>query len=456
MILIKVLSIILILPSLFVVQKLIQKKDLNFFDLLLVFNTLYFAIIPLKSNEVVYSSLGRLSDRTSIFVFLYLLFFFVSLLIASKLMVIESNSPLNVTRFLKNLSRIKASPFFKILLIFLPIFSLIYYVPQVSIFDSYGEIQQSKLDISYAQSSMVKFFATIFNLGITIVIVLFFQGIKKKKYDIFITVSLLLFLINLLLLPRRTLLVFFLFAAIVFYSTNRELINRKLMMYAFFFAAFMYFVYFPFYNIIRRSPVAVNMQAPISSITAIYDYGITRFSDAKEDASKLTDSRALGLYRALYWLVEYDSDKDITWGRITLAAIDHAIPKVINPGKGLGSEILLEQRMNRDKDSADSILLLALADYSLLGGIITLFIYLFVYKIWFFMARCSEFFFGKTIVSLYVVFFLFHTAFSIEGKLDAMLSRTIHFILIIILIVLIHKLNFIKILAVNKNNVGNN
>ncbi|MBD0850778.1 hypothetical protein [Maribacter arenosus] len=446
MLLIKVLSLILIFPSLFVVHKLIQKKDLNFFDLLLIFNTLYFAIIPLKSNEVVFDSIGRLSERTSIFVFIYLLFFFVSLLIASNLSIKESDSPLNVTRFLKNLYELKVTLYFKILLIILPIFSLIYYVPQVSIISAFGEIQDTNANISYEQSSMVKFFGTIFKLGITITIVLFFQIIKKKKFDVLIAISLLLFLVNLLLLPRRTLLVFFLFAAIVFYSTNRELINKKMMMYALGFAAFMYFIYFPFYNIIRHSPVKVDLQDPISSISEIYDYGITSFSDADKNSSVRTDDRALGLYRAVYWLMDYDSEKEITWGRITLAAIDHAIPKVVNPSKGQGSEILLQERMNTKKDSADSVLLLALADYSMFGGIFTVIVYLLVYKIWFLIAGCSEFFFGKTIVSLYIVFFLFDTAFSIERKLDGILANTVSYFLVIVVIVLVHRLNFITLL----------
>tara|TARA_R110002167_G_scaffold84156_11_gene228757 strand:+ start:4144 stop:5496 length:1353 start_codon:yes stop_codon:yes gene_type:complete len=450
MVLIKILSIFLLLPSLFVLNKLVKKKDLNFFDLLIVFNTLYFVIIPLKSNKSVFDSIGRITESTSILVFFYLLFFFISLLIASRFVGMEVNSPINLTYYIKNYPKLKGSLFFKVFLIVLPIFSIIYYVPQISMISAFDEIQDASSNISYEQSSLIKFFATIFKIGLVVVITMFIQNIKEKKYDILIIISLLLFLINLLLLSRRELLLFFLFGAIIFYSYNRDLINRKLMLFAVVLGVFLYFIYFPFYNIIRFSPVEFNIKNPTSSIAAIYDYGIDSFGDAKESASERTDSRALGLYRAIYWLTEYDTDSDITWGGITLSAIDHAIPKVINPKKGLGSELILQDRMHTAYDSADSVLLLALADYSMLGAVFTALIYFLVYKIMFFISRSSEFFFGKTIISLYLVFFLFSLAFDTEQKLDGMLANMVAYILVIVLIVLVHRLNFIRMAQIEE------
>ena len=445
MTLIKIFSLILLLPSIFFVTKLIKKEDLNFFDFLLIFNTLYFVIIPLKSNQVVFDSIGRLSKETSFTVFLYLFFFFISLLIASYYLNNKSYTVLNITKYLKNYPTVNLSFSLNIILIVIPIFSLLYYVPKISVIDSFSEIRENSANVSYEASSMVKLFSSIFSVSLIIALLIFFQNIKKKKFQVSNVISLLIFLVNLLLLSRRQLLLYFVFAAILLYSFNRELINKKFIFYVFSFGMFMYFIYFPFYNIIRRTPVEFKLSSPIVSIIGIYEYGVNSFEESREDSAESTDSRAIGLYRALYWLARSDSEDDITWGAITLAAIDHAIPRIINPGKGLGSEELLQRRMNTSNDSADSILLLAFADYSILGSIITLLIYYLVYRIWLLISNVYKFSFGTSILSFYFVFFLFRMTFSIEQKLDGILADTVAYILIGAIIVSLHKLKMIKL-----------
>lgn len=445
MTLIKILSLILLLPSIFVVTKVFNKKDLNFFDFLLIFNTLYFVLIPLKSNQIVFDSIGRISAETSLIVFFYLFLFFISLLIASYYLNNNALTPLNITNYLKNYPTVNLSLGFYIVLIAIPIFSILYYVPKISVIDSFSEIRENNTNVSYEASSMVKFFSSIFSVSLIVALLIFFQNIKKKNFQILNLISLVIFLVNLLLLSRRQLLLYFLFAAILLYSFNRELINKKLIFYVCSFGMFMYFIYFPFYNIIRRTPVEFKFSSPITSIIGIYEYGVNNFEESREDSAESTDSRAIGLYRALYWLARSDSENDITWGTITLAAIDHAIPRIINPGKGLGSEGILQRRMNTSNDSADSILLLAFADYSILGSIITLLIYYLVYRIWLLISKGYKFSFGPSIVSFYFVFFLFRMTFSIEQKLDGILADTVAYILVSALIVSLHKLKMIKL-----------
>ncbi|MGS0526302.1 hypothetical protein ACU8V7_15195 [Zobellia nedashkovskayae] len=118
------------------------------------------------------------------------------------------------------------------------------------------------------------------------------------------------------------------------------------------------------------------------------------------------------------------------------------------------SEKILEKRQHTNKDSADSILLITLADFSMLGSVIAVLIYFLIYKLWFFISKSSEFFFGKTMVSLYVVYFLFNLSFGTEKRLDAILADTVAYCLAIAIIILVHKMNFLKIL--NGNETTNN
>ncbi|MBA6315440.1 hypothetical protein [Cellulophaga baltica] len=445
MVLIKILSLLLLLPSLYSIRKLIEKKELNFFDFLLLFSSLYFAIIPLKSNQEVFDSIGLITRDNSLFVFYYLLFYFLLLAFLSTQIKENNKTAINITQFLKNYPDINASLILKILLIVLPIFSITYYVPQMSIISAFSEIRDANSDASYEQSSMVKYFGTIFKLGLIITLKLFFQKKQGKKVDVLILTSLLLFLVNLVMLPRRELLVFCLFGALLFYSSKRDAINKKFIIIIACFGIFLYTVYFPFYNIIRFSPVQFDLKNPTESISEIYNFGISSYDNSKEGASELTDTRAIGLYRAVYWLAKYDTNEDISWGGITLAAIDHAIPKAINPGKGLGSETILEKRMHAPNDSADSILLLALADYSIFGNLYTILLYILIYYLLLVIARKSETLFGQNIISYYLIFFIFRLTFDVEQKLDAILANIVSFILVIILIVAIQKLNIISL-----------
>ncbi|AYN66657.1 hypothetical protein D1013_04300 [Euzebyella marina] len=445
MILIKALSFILLFPSFFVVKKVIRKEDLNFFDLLVLFSTLFFVVIPLKSDEKVFNAIGILTTETSIYVFFYLLFFLIGSLIASSLIVPDNNSPINITYFIKKYPKIKISVFFKVLLILLPVVSLVYYIPQTSFITAFDTIQNESSKATYEQSSLIKFFSTIFRFGVIIPILLLCQNLKNKKIDILLLISLSLFLINFLMLSRRDLLEFFLFGFVVFYSINRQVINRKFISYSLIFGALIYFIYFPFYNVIRTTSVEFKIEEPFTSVQKIYEYGIDNYSKTSNSASDLTDTRAINLYRAIYWIARNDSDRDITWGGITLSAIDHAIPKFINPGKGLGSEIVLQDRQHISYDSADSFLLLALADYSTLGALITIFFYLFIYKLWKFITAVNKFIFGNSIVALYVVYSLFSLSFSIETKLDAILADTVAFLIMVVIIDVIHSTNFITI-----------
>ena len=444
MILIKTLSFFLLLPCLHVVMKLIKKKEINFFDLILIFTTLYFAFIPLKSNQSVFDSIGRINDDTSIIVFLYLLFFFLTLLICSHFLEKKINTPINLTFFLKHFPTIKSNLWLNMILIFIPVFSLYYYIPQMSLISSFSEIQKDGVDMSYEASSMVKFFSSIFSVSLILSLLILFQNINKRKFEISNLISVILFLINLLLLSRRQLILYFLFAAILFYSFNRELINKKFLIYLTGFGLFIYFVYFPFYNIIRRTPVEFQFDSPITSLIAIYEYGIDSYTDASGDASELTEEREIGLYRAVYWLAQNDTENDISWGKVTLAAIDHAIPKIINPGKGLGSEVILQNRMNTANDSADSVLLLAFADFSILGSVLAVLIYYVVYRMWLLISNGFRFFFDESIVSYYFAFFLFKMSFSIEQKLDGILADTVAYFLVCILIISAHKGKLIR------------
>ncbi len=79
---IKILSFIALFPCWYVINKILKRKELNSFDIILSFHTLYFAAIPLKVdvNLIIYNEVKEdFEIQLATFVF-YILFTFVLLI----------------------------------------------------------------------------------------------------------------------------------------------------------------------------------------------------------------------------------------------------------------------------------------------------------------------------------------------------------------------------------------
>jgi hypothetical protein len=207
------------------------------------------------------------------------------------------------------------------------------------------------------------------------------------------------------------------------------MITRKLLILVGFIGLLVYVVWFPFFNVFRTGDINST------SFVDIFKYGVKHYSRDRNDAMNATEGRSLGLYFAVYNLIE--NDRYASMGKSTIAAIDHAIPKILNPSKGLGTEEELERRMKTYIDSADSVLLLAYAEFSFFGGVYAVLLFSLIYL---FYNKVSNGIFKNNLINLFSIFILFDMSFNVERKLDAIFSEMISFLLFGIIVLIVYKM----------------
>lgn len=244
-------------------------------------------------------------------------------------------------------------------------------------------------------------------------------------------------------MPRRILVFSVLQFAIVFYALHRNKITKKSITYVLILFIGLYFIYFPFYNVIRWNNVSFNPRHPIESLSAIINYGLNNFSSRHIEAAQSTDERTLGLYQAIYNLFENCNE----WGngRLTLAAIDGAIPRVLNPNKGDGTERILEEMSKTYTDQADSILLEACGDFSSLGALYA--VVLFGVLFWLYEKYSYLYYklFRSYLIPTFIMFEMLSITWNIEGNIGGRIAFFFSSIFTIILLLILERYQIVVI-----------
>ena len=230
---------------------------------------------------------------------------------------------------------------------------------------------------------------------------------------------------------------------IITYSIRRNYFTKKKIVWLIVILLVIFKIYFPFYNVMRRTAVNIDSSNFSTSLIHIIEDTNRRFESKKESAAETSEGRALNLYYSLYRIIKYD--KSPSNGKLFIAAIDHALPKFVNPNKGNGTEIILEKKMLIKTDLADSILLLAYGEFGLVVGTVYSFLLfiLIIYIHVFFDKINSVFFQNSSIITFLLVVYLISFSWNVEGKLDGCFASFVHLAIMSIVLMLFGRLNII-------------
>jgi hypothetical protein len=193
----------------------------------------------------------------------------------------------------------------------------------------------------------------------------------------------------------------------------------------------------------RRSDVKFDSNNFTTSLIQIVENAKNDFNSKKDVEARTSEGRALNLYYALYRIIKYD--KSPNNGELFIIAIDHALPKLINPNKGNGTEVLLQEKMLCKTDQADSILLLAYADFGLFIGAFYAFL-LFVLLIWihcFVHFMSISFINYGSIINILLIINLISISWNVETKLDAYLASIVVLPIMTILLMFLSRFKII-------------
>lgn len=433
-------SLISGLPMLYPISKFIKKKDITMMDLLMLFSGLYFVIIPITSSEYVEIQSSGMAD-----VFAMYSLFSYSLLAFSLLWdqrCFYKCSIINVSRYFNRISDIRITSLGYIFLGVSLVLVFSMYVSKVSFSSRDVEEIVEMRSSRYGEKSILAILAVLYSF-IGLLLSLFLNvDIKKHRYNIITIIMQFAYILMTMFLPRRVLLFQFVLLFVCFYSLNRKLINTKLISFSIVGLLFLYTIYFPFYNVIRNNNVVFDKNSPVMSFVKIVEYGVDNWDKKVSRAKEVTDSRSIGVYDAVLQLAKADVPPQL--GSLTYLEIDVSIPKVLNPDKGVGSELVLEQLTRRYTDIADSFFLLSYGDFKLLGGVYCVFLFILIFFVYSVVSSIVNKF-NLYVWPLFMNSQLISYCWNIEGKLSTTLTWFYGSFAVFILVYIIEKNNVIRV-----------
>ena len=425
-----------LLPLTIPLYKVYYRKDLNLFDFLMVFEAVFFLFIPLFKEIK--------SDDEILFRYfiIYTTFNYLSWSIGYLVDRLGRDTMLNITRYLSRYKDFEINKTGQILLLLALIVIFAYYLPTQSLVLRFG---QSRAVLSYSQSSIYLLLGAMnFIVSIIISLVIVFDFFNNRK-NIFNIILFTFFIIIALLGVRRDLIFSLLVFFVIIYSVRRDLFNRKFIIILSCATSFLLLIYFPFYNIIRISPVIFDTNRPVESVIDIINYGIDNYDSKIDDASDSTDKRSLGLYNALYKACE--KKPECQWGTITISFIEKAIPRFISPNKASveGGGDIITKSLGTNKDIADSVLLSGVCEFGAFGGFYAAFMFLFVFIMYSLYSRIIEICTSSVFVPVYIVFYLFNICWNVEVLMTSFFSWFFSSLPIIVILYMFEKYHLIEV-----------
>ena len=433
-----IIFLTLLSPILYPLYKLYKKEDINIFDVLIIFISVFFIIIPLSQLEV----LVRTHFEFSKFAVFYSIFI-TPIIFINYWWTRERNnfkSILNLTKFIRQFRELKLSKIYYIFLIIIFVYAVTFYIPRATII---VKLENSGVKTYQDSAAMMAFGNFFFLIGILLTFSFNFM-IKTKIRDIKVIIFFSIYFILLIFFPRRTFVYFLLQFVLIFYSINRNLINKKFLTIAVVSAIGVYVIYFPFYNMMRNNSVTFNATNPIESLQKVFDEGIENSRNNSDDELKKQEDRSLGLIVALDRIMK--NNQSSSYGGITKQAILWSTPSFfVNKKNELTSEKILELKSGTLNDQADSIFLLSYGDFGLFGGIYSVILYVFIFILYHYYAQFFNNSFNLNIVPIFILFSLFSLMWNVEGKLESALSWFFNSVFVIVTVFIFERVKIIAL-----------
>lgn len=446
MLFLKLLSAIASLFAIYPLLKFVRKDEINIFDLIILFHTIFYCFVPIISNYSAFLWLKDFYFEDNIIFRIFIYYILIIFLILRIDLFWSTHykyrkNIINITYYIKSYPQIEVSWAFIGILVINLLISWLWYLPQASYMETFYEF--SKTQGYTFKSPMYLLYEAIFTLCFSFSLLLYLKEnlSHKKKYILLFT--LLGFALLLLFLPRRIMLFYLILSLVIVYSVKRNFFTKKKIIWIVIILFVILKIYFPFYNVMRRTNINIESNNFTTSLIHIIEDTNSRFDSNKAHAAESSEGRALNLYYALYRIIKYD--KSPSNGRLLIAAIDHATPKYINPNKGAGSSILLEKKMQIRTDQADSLLLLAYGDFGLIvGAFYASFLFVLIISMYVLLDRFSLIFFNlRSTIGILLIVYLISFAWNVEAALDGSFASLVHLTIISIILMLLHKFNII-------------
>lgn len=376
----RIYAFIAVLPIFYIFAKLNKRKAMNCLDILLVFHSLYFGIIPLFCNEDFVEFTPVVNDSyVRFFAFAYyILFAFTLLVIDMFVSQKQADNLLYIGDYIKKISEkynFCGNLAYKVLLVCVVlIFVSQGYFMSRTLMASGGSFDEKILEIKNTQSPLAIFFygatKTIRTFATFLITLTYVQaknfgeklGARWKILAVFL-------IVNYLLNNRTGLFQGVIIISFVVYSINREFLQAKTVIKSLVAILLTVGLVFPLITAYRYN--SKRLMSKVHSPVEVIIPAVTSVINGDVNMSKADnkDSRSLGVFNIFAKATDYKKEFN---GYLTLCSFSHGTPKFLLPSKSkVGSQEVIEKSIGENKDVADSILLNFQLENKSLGFLLT-------------------------------------------------------------------------------------
>lgn len=391
---IKLYSIISLLPALLIFQKMRKRQDLTCIDILVLFQTLYMCIVPIIGDTEKVLNIVRDDGEVQFMIFFYYNIFIWFLVIADRMITANINlrgTPYHFTVYIRKWienNKLKTSTIFFLLLLSL----LQWYIAQMD-FDRLLEFggnisQEQERELQADYNTPFNMFLSggilVVRLYVMMVAYAFYYQWKKGTIKMKSNWPFILLIISEvfihLQIPRIQFLETLFFLLFVFYSVNKSSLTMKNLSRYAVIMALAVVVVLPIMSgvkIVRRLLTTGNVS--YSNFIEVMETGIGMMlkGDVDIESADNKSERMWDLYQSVGIGVKADYQGD---GTLTLYAILHSIPKAIYPDKPAdGSQSLVEKHSGMNHDISDSLLLIGIMENKVIGPLLGILYYFIVF-----------------------------------------------------------------------------
>lgn len=398
------------LPIVYPINKIRQLKDINIFDLCILFSVLYFWIVPARDfliNHVFPDLVGHISTVVALNIYMWLLLLFA--------VTTRGNNMFNITRSLSNLSVLKVSDKF---LWFLLIFSLFYFYKATD----YSSLTEDNFE---GNNTWTYGFGLPWPLMIIVkscnpslssfLLITFFMRPITPFYKRMRMIVLVILSVTLMLGGKTLFICIAGFLLLYAYSKYRDKIKKKHFIGLFIGLFICFSFYFPLNQSFRYyKQFSVKNSTNHGFVATLKgfmeDDGISY--DIKERVEAYQNGRSMNLYNAFDWacISEWKGDGQMTW-----AIFRYIIPqRMIHDqwGNIMGYQM---SGGGEKADVAESILSWFVADYGpIIGPIIAVLYFMFIAWTIIFFGRM----FARWYKSPMILFLVYSLVFFLSVRIE--------------------------------------
>lgn len=373
-----------IVPLIYPLTKVLSRSDINVFDIFQITTCLYYVLIPIK---ILYIDLPILKPYyiNDLVTPSYYLSFNCVLLFINFLWTRTNRlryTPINITRYIRKIDTgviLKKKHaylfiiFFCLLLIPLTNYSgLSEDTTEENLTAGYG------LNVSFFDRIRLVFLYNTYPVFMLLSLKYYNQK-NLLQYRKLAIICLVLGTLCVFLASKSVMFFTILVSIVYFYAVEREKLNSKFIVKSLVASALVVFVLFPLsqnFRTIKQTLVKNGTAHGFMDVaTAFVDIDVSQEKNLTEKY-QMYKARSLNVYQAFQWACTKDFRGE---GRLTLMVYKYLIPQFLNPKEG---NILGDVYFGKDADIGESLLTWFVADWGIIGVLVTILHFFVVVNIW--------------------------------------------------------------------------